>query len=674
MSTKIPTPSATTESSESKSTMITPQDVASSDSISQLKLSKDGSRLVYTVAPLYKEGENKTSALWLADTFVDGSARQITLGVHRDFSPSFHPTSPSQIYFLSDRDEAGGSAHLYSINVDTEDTKKSDETAAPVVELGDRQEVTSYSISPNGHFLAFILEMKALKKGEKEKIQVWRENVHFKTLNLVDLRARTKSFRNMLPHQTSHIDFFSWSPDSSAILYCTISHSDYEARVEPAEEFVISIKTDEVRSVFRYPRHPRGASIWRECGNVAFIQAVNPTEHCSATCLWSRRSVEGTQANRTAYGEINDVDRIGDLGAKSQFAVEVHEGLITKLEVYDENDKVFTAFQTSEDYAITLWDMVLTEEGKYVLVVTKSSVVSGELENVWSGVSEPGKKCVLSRKLSSHNAWFDSKVPPNGEAFFWTASDGVKLEGVINYPKGVELKKLPTVIVAHGGPSWRDTLGLNFTCTRWCPFLASHGYLVLSPNYRGSTGRGDYFTMAASGGVGGIEWTDIEEMIEEGISRGIVDPNRIGIAGHSQGGFLSAWGVTRPNNKFKVGVISAGVTEWGMLAATSDMPDYEAVLGGAGPWSPGKPVYLKGSPLKDAQYATAPILFVHGKDDARVPLSQAIALLRGIEREGKTKVPPQLVVYPREGHGFEERANAEDILRRMLDYVNKYLK
>lgn len=67
-------------------------------------------------------------------------------------------------------------------------------------------------------------------------------------------------------------------------------------------------------------------------------------------------------------------------------------------------------------------------------------------------------------------------------------------------------------------------------------------------------------------------------------------------------------------------------------------------------------------------------MFVHGKDDATVPLSQAIAMLRGIEREGKTKVPPQLVVYPREGHGFEESANAEDILRRMLDYVNKYLK
>ena len=81
--------------------------------------------------------------------------------------------------------------------------------------------------------------------------------------------------------------------------------------------------------------------------------------------------------------------------------------------------------------------------------------------------------------------------------------------------------------------------------------------------------------MAASGGVGGIEWLDIETMLDEGISQGIVDPNRVGIGGYSQGGFLAAVGCTRPNNKFKAGVIGAGISDWGILAATSDLPDLE---------------------------------------------------------------------------------------------------
>ena len=72
-----------------------------------------------------------------------------------------------------------------------------------------------------------------------------------------------------------------------------------------------------------------------------------------------------------------------------------------------------------------------------------------------------------------------------------------------------------------------------------------------------------------------MDWADIEAMIDEAIAQKISDPGRIGIAGHSQGGFLAAWGVTRPNNRFKAGVISAGPTDWGCLSITTDWPDLE---------------------------------------------------------------------------------------------------
>lgn len=128
-------------------------------------------------------------------------------------------------------------------------------------------------------------------------------------------------------------------------------------------------------------------------------------------------------------------------------------------------------------------------------------------------------------------------------------------------------------------------------------------------------GRGDTFAKAADGGMGTLDWADIETMIDEAIAQKIADPNRLGIAGDSQGGFLAAWGCTRPGNRFKAGVICAGPTEWGTLSMTSDMPEMEvgvflhlcpftflmevfiqARLGGGAPWSPGEPNYLKGSP------------------------------------------------------------------------------
>lgn len=64
-------------------------------------------------------------------------------------------------------------------------------------------------------------------------------------------------------------------------------------------------------------------------------------------------------------------------------------------------------------------------------------------------------------------------------------------------------------------------------------------------------------------------------MIDEGISRELVDPDKVALAGYSQGGFLTAWGCTRPNNTFKAGVVGAGVSDWGLLTVTSDLPDVE---------------------------------------------------------------------------------------------------
>ncbi|KAF8180383.1 Alpha/Beta hydrolase protein [Pholiota molesta] len=150
--------------------------------------------------------------------------------------------------------------------------------------------------------------------------------------------------------------------------------------------------------------------------------------------------------------------------------------------------------------------------------------------------------------------------------------------------------------------------------------------------------------------------------VRAGNFAGSVDPQRVGIGGWSQGGYETAWGCTRPGNKFKVGIMGAGISDWGFMAASSDKPDFEAALGGGGPWTPGKPLYLNGSPIKDVQ------------NDLRVPVTQAIAFLRGVERVGQATVSPTLAIYPREEHSFKERSHAEDVLRRVLEYVDLYLK
>ncbi|RDB17005.1 putative peptidase YuxL [Hypsizygus marmoreus] len=166
--------------------MITPQDVASSDGITDLRLSRDGSRVVYTSGPLYKTGNNRTSALWLAETTIENSARKITTGDSHDYAPSFHPKA-SQIFFLSDRHEVGGAIQLYTLSFDATSFTEANRITHS------RYPVLSYSISPDGNFVAFTLKSSSSEQNDKEPISVWRENLGFDALHFIDLRDSSKT-------------------------------------------------------------------------------------------------------------------------------------------------------------------------------------------------------------------------------------------------------------------------------------------------------------------------------------------------------------------------------------------------------------------------------------------------------------------------------------------------
>lgn len=88
-------------------------------------------------------------------------------------------------------------------------------------------------------------------------------------------------------------------------------------------------------------------------------------------------------------------------------------------------------------------------------------------------------------------------------------------------------------------------------------------------------GRGDAFAGNANGGMGTLDWEDTKTMLDEAVLQGIADPSRLAIAGKSQGGFLTAWGVTRLDSPFKAGIMIDGVSDWGSLVLSSDLPDFE---------------------------------------------------------------------------------------------------
>ncbi|KAF7326666.1 Peptidase-S9 domain-containing protein [Mycena venus] len=550
---------------------ITPQDVANADQINGLSLSSSGDRVVYSVGPAFHAKDaHKTQGLWIADIGVAESARKVTSGLFNDRNPKFHPTS-GDVFFLSDRHKAGSEPQIYRLS-----SGAFGGDPEPLTETKNIRGVTAFEISPDGRWLAYISADEPAEKDEEDKenyVIVWRAPRKLGRLRILDLTGRIKDIHAVVSVD-QHVETCTWSPDSTQILYRLTDLPDIESRSFPTSENLVSIEEDggdlrfHFSQVATHTHELVGKSIWTDPAKFYFLHMQ---DYASALELWTCKAAPRMSPARVAFGDTEDAMDL--IGVDTAVAVEVACGLETRIDIIG-SDKAtsFTAFETSED-AFSSWD-IKQVNGNYIFVVARSSGVTGEAENIWCGSTAAGTKGVLSSKLSSHHEWMAAKEMPHCVPFYWSIEDGTALQGVAAYPRGQRLKNLPTVVAPHGGPYGRDTAYLRPT-VNYRYLLASHGFLVLSPNYRGSSGRGTDFARAAKGGMGTLDYADVESMLEAAIKRGWVDREKVAIAGWSQGGFLSAWGCTRPNSIWKTAVIGAGPTDWGSMAICSDIPAAE---------------------------------------------------------------------------------------------------
>jgi dipeptidyl aminopeptidase/acylaminoacyl peptidase len=198
--------------------------------------------------------------------------------------------------------------------------------------------------------------------------------------------------------------------------------------------------------------------------------------------------------------------------------------------------------------------------------------------------------------------------------------------------------------------------------------LVSAGYVVLEPNVRGSTGYGYDFMVSNRADWGGDDFKDVMAAADYLVSSGLANPNRLGIAGWSYGGYMSEWAITQ-TDRFKAAVSGAGMADLATEYGTEEHPSYDE-------WFYGLPYekpegFRKSSPINYVKNAKTPTLILQGDADTIDPLSQSQMLYRALKRYG---VATELVVYPREGHGLKEEKHLVDRLNRIVAWFDKYLK
>jgi len=252
----------------------------------------------------------------------------------------------------------------------------------------------------------------------------------------------------------------------------------------------------------------------------------------------------------------------------------------------------------------------------------------------------------------------------------WVAKNGTRLEGIATFPADyVSGKKYAFVVLPHGGPEANDLLHLDSavghgldTAAR---LLAGLGYVVLQPEYRGSTGYGTEFLAAIYQHFGDRAYSDVDSATDFAVAQGWADPDRLAILGWSAGGFMTAWTVTQ-THRYRAAIEGAGITDWLSFIPTSDVAqtDYDAR------W-PERDVdpFLKFSPINYADRVTTPLLILHGEADLRVPTFQGREYFMLLAERGKTV---RMVTYPGSPHFPTLGEQRRDVLREISDWLMRY--
>ena len=256
---------------------------------------------------------------------------------------------------------------------------------------------------------------------------------------------------------------------------------------------------------------------------------------------------------------------------------------------------------------------------------------------------------------------------PDVREVHWKGKDGVALEALVLLPKDRKPGPLPTIVDIHGGPTWSAKYAFN-------PGFALHeaaaGYAVFLANYRGNTGWGQPYSRLNIGDPGGAEWDDIMAGIDHCIAEGIADAGRLGVTGASYGGYMTAWAVAR-TDRFKAAVMVSGISNQWSCHYSCNHDFGEFIVGGPLKEERYRQLAIDRSPLFRLDKPTTPMLIIHGELDRCTPLGQGQEFYTALLERG---VPAELVVYPREGHGFQESAHRLDKARRVIAWFDRYLK
>jgi dipeptidyl aminopeptidase/acylaminoacyl peptidase len=296
----------------------------------------------------------------------------------------------------------------------------------------------------------------------------------------------------------------------------------------------------------------------------------------------------------------------------------------------------------------------VSRDGSVMAAVRQSPSTPSEL---WAG---PIGKWQQLTKVN------ESVKPAWGEAinFHWKNGD-VQLQGWLMLPVNYDpSKKYPLVVNVHGGPS--AACGARWD-VQTMGAASAMGYFAFCPNPRGSYGQGEAFTQANVKDFGGGDFRDIMAGIDAIAKQYPIDERRLGIRGHSYGGYMTMWAETQ-THRFAAAVAGAGLSDWLSYYGVNEIDEWMIPFFGASVYDD-PAVYAKSDPMHFVKNVKTPTLILVGDRDGEVPVEQSIEWWHALKDQ---RVPVKFVVYPNEGHVFVKAADWHDYFLRSLEWFDEW--
>ena len=612
-------------------------------------LSADGRLVAYTVRETNWTDNSYETEVWLADARTAGSGRQITMAKKSSLQPAFSPDG-RWLAFISDRTDT---RQLYRLSLEGGE--------AEALTSG-TEGVTAFAWSPDGTRIAYTMTdpvTPAMKARTEQYGEYTHEDHDARMAQIHVLDVATKATR-ALTSGAFVVGAFDWSPDNTRIAFDHRVSSD-AGQSGTADISLVNVISGAVTPLVTQAG-PDSNPKWSPDGRqIAFQSAMaKPFYFFENGALAIVNAGGGTPESLTAR-----LDENPSLVAWTKAGIFFSASQRTWSYLYrlDPGSRQTAMHRVREDWIGQNFEV--TPAGTHTAFVASGA---REFPEVFAA---PVATTLVPTKLSDLGAQVAAWPRHGREVVRWKSQDGAEIEGVLHKPADFQAgRRYPLLVVIHGGPT-----GVSrpqpYGSASFYPIdgWLAKGALVLEPNYRGSAGYGEAFRSLNVRNLGiGDAW-DVLSGIDALVAQGLVDKDRVGSMGWSQGGYISAFLTTKHADRFKALSVGAGISNWVTYYVNTDIHPFTRQYLKATPWDDPK-IYADTSPMTYIKSAKAPTLIQHGDKDPRVPIPNAFELYQGLQDQ---RVPVELMIFRGFGHGLDKPKANRAAMQQNWDWFNKYV-